>query len=108
MGYLLLLAAIVFEVTGTTCMKLSEGFTKLLPSVLLFAFYMISFTFFVYALKHIQIGVAYAVWAGVGLVLVAIVGIVYFKEPVSMLKVGSIALIVVGVVGLNMSGIHAE
>lgn len=98
-----LAGAIVLEVAGTTSMKLSEGFTKLIPSVLLFVFYAASFVALALALKKIEVSVAYAIWAGVGTALIAAIGILYFRESVTALKLVSILLIVVGVVGLNLS-----
>jgi len=103
-SWLMLVAAIVLEVAGTTSMKLSDGFTRLLPSVLLAVFYLFSLAALTLALKRIDVSIAYAIWAGVGTVLVAIVGVLWFREPVSLLKVGSILLIVAGVVGLHLSG----
>ena len=104
MHWLYLSLAIALEVCGTTCMKLSDGFSKLTPSVLLFVFYTLSFAAFVFALKRIDVSVAYAIWAGLGVLLIATIGILYFKEPVNALKVVSTALIIGGVVGLYSSG----
>lgn len=104
MSWLYLILAILLEVSGTTCLKLSQGFTKTLPSVLLFIFYGFSFTSFSLALKKIDIGVAYAVWSGLGTTLIATVGILWFREPLSALKIISIGLIVIGVIGLRLSG----
>ena len=101
-GWLYLTGAILFEVAGTISMKLSNGFTKLTPSVLLFVFYGISFVALTYALKKIDVSVAYAVWAGVGTALIAGIGCAYFKEPITLLKLASIGLIIIGVVGLNL------
>ena len=95
--------AIVLEVVGTVAMKTSEGFTKPLASVLVVVCYALSLGCLTLALKHIEVSTAYAVWSGVGTVLIATIGILWFKEPVSMLKIGSIALIILGVVGLNLS-----
>ena len=107
MSWLYLILAIFFEVSGTTCMKLSQGFTKLLPSILLFILYGFSFTSFSLALKKLDVSVAYAVWSGLGTTLIALVGIMWFRESVSVLKIISIALIIIGVIGLNISrGIH--
>ncbi len=103
-SWFMLMMAIVFEVTGTTAMKLSDGFTRPLPSILLILFYFLSLAALTLALKRIEVSIAYAVWAGVGTVLVAVIGILWFREPVSLLKVGSILLIVAGVVGLHLSG----
>ena len=104
MSWLLLSLAIVLEVSGTTSMKLSQGFTRPLPSVLLFVCYGLSFTALNFALKHIDVSVAYAIWSGVGTTLITLIGIWWFKEPVTALKLVSIGLIIVGVVGLNAGG----
>ena len=101
--WLLLVSAIALEVAGTTSMKLSQGFTRLVPSVLLFVCYVASFVALTLALKKIEVSVAYAVWAGVGTALVAAIGIVYFREELTALKLVSILFIIVGVVGLNLS-----
>jgi len=105
MQWLYLTLAIVLEVCGTTSMKLSDGFTKLAPSVLIFVFYSLSFVAFVYTLKRIDVSIAYATWAGLGILLIGAVGIVYFKEPATALKLFSMLLIVGGVVGLHSSGV---
>ena len=102
--WLILVGAIVLEVAGTTSMKLSEGFTKLVPSVLIFVFYAASFVAFTFALKKIEVSVAYAVWSGIGTALITLIGIWYFREAATALKFVSILLIIVGVVGLNLSG----
>lgn len=96
--------AIIFEVAGTTNMKLSEGFTKILPSILIFVFYGISFVFLTYALKKIDISVAYVIWSGLGTTLVVLIGVLVFRESMTALKLLSISLVVVGVVGLHLSG----
>lgn len=101
--YFLLLLAIVFEVCGTTCMKLSDGFSKLIPSVLIFIFYAISFFFFTLALKRIDVSIAYAIWAGLGTALITVMGIFWFKEPASALKLISLVVVVAGVIGLHIS-----
>jgi small multidrug resistance pump len=104
MTWLYLTLAILLEVSGTTCMKLSQGFTKLVPSVLLFVFYTLSMGMLTLALKRIDVSVAYAVWSGVGTALIATIGVLWFKEPLTALKLISIGLIIIGVVGLNLSG----
>jgi small multidrug resistance pump len=103
-SWLFLTAAIVLEVCGTTSMKLSDGFSRPLPSVLIFVFYAGSFYFLTLALKRFDVSIAYAVWSGLGTALIATIGIAYFKEPVTLLKLASLALIIVGVVGVNLSG----
>ncbi|MEE9607590.1 MAG: multidrug efflux SMR transporter [Myxococcota bacterium] len=99
-----LFAAIVLEVGGTTAMKLSEGFARPGASLAMFALYGLSFACLAFALKEIDLGLAYAVWAGLGTALVALVGFVYFGESITAPKLASLALIVGGVVGLNLSG----
>ncbi len=105
-AWILLIAAIFLEVAGTTSMKLSVGFTKLIPSIAIFFFYGLSFTALTLSLRDIDLSVAYALWAGLGTALIAIIGVVYFKEPATILKIISVALIVAGVVGLNLQTSH--
>ena len=102
MGWIYLSLAILLEISGTTCMKLSEGFTKTLPSILLFVFYILSFIAMTFSLKTIDVSVAYAVWSGVGTALITIIGFVEFKEPITTVKIVSILLIILGVIGLRM------
>ena len=101
--YLYLLIAIILEVAGTTSMKMSEGFTRIWPSVAMMVFYLLSLGALTLALKRFDMSMAYAIWSGVGTALITIVGIYLFKEPVSFAKIGSIALIIVGVVGLHLT-----
>ena len=101
MHWLYLVGAILLEVAGTTSMKLSDGLTKPLPSILIFVFYAISFVALTLALKKIPISVAYAIWSGVGTALIAVIGILYFKEALSLAKLACIGLVVIGVIGLN-------
>jgi small multidrug resistance pump len=93
--------AILFEVAGTTSMRLSEGFTRFTPSLLIFVFYVISFALNTMVIRVLGLSVVYAVWSGVGTVLTAMIGYLYFKEPATALKLVSTALIVLGVVGLH-------
>ncbi|MEW6447108.1 MAG: multidrug efflux SMR transporter [Bacillota bacterium] len=104
MSWLYLFLAIVFEVSGTTSMKISCGFTRLIPSLLIFLFYGFSLVFLTLALKRIDVGTAYAVWSGMGTALIATVGILWFREPVTASKVAFLGMIVVGVVGLHFAG----
>lgn len=105
MGWFLLALAIVLEVAGTTCMKLSGGFKEMVPSVLVFVFYGFSFTAFIYALKTMDLSLTYAIWAGVGLALIAAIGVLYFKEPVTVPRMIFIGLILIGVIGLSLNGV---
>jgi small multidrug resistance pump len=104
MTWLYLVLAILLEVSGTTCMKLSEGFTRMVPSILLVVFYTLSFGMLTLALKKIDVSVAYAIWSGVGTALIASIGVLWFKEPATAMKLISLGLIIIGVVGLNLSG----
>jgi small multidrug resistance pump len=100
-AWLYLAISIVLEVAGTTSMKLSEGFSRLLPSVLIFVFYGLSFYAFTIALKKIDLSLAYAVWAGSGTALIAVIGIFCFNDAVTPLKLLCLGLVIVGVTGLN-------
>lgn len=101
MEWVFLFAAIVFEVVGTMSMKFAAGFAKLLPSVMVFVCYGVALALVTMALRRIDISVAYTIWSGVGTVLVALIGVFYFGEQMTMLKLGCIALIMVGVAGLR-------
>ncbi|OQW90527.1 MAG: hypothetical protein BWK79_19660 [Beggiatoa sp. IS2] len=103
-SWLYLLLAITLEVTGTIFLKLSEGFTKVLPSVAMLFFYALGLMVLAMALKKIDIGVAYAVWSGLGTALIATIGIFWFQEPLTIIKIISIGLIILGVIGLNVGG----
>ncbi|UCD85724.1 MAG: multidrug efflux SMR transporter [Deltaproteobacteria bacterium] len=104
MCWLFLTLAIILEVSGTTCMKLSHGFTKMLPSILMFLLYGLSLGSLTLALKKIDVSMAYAVWSGLGTALIATVGILWFKEPATALKIVSLGVIIIGVIGLHLSG----
>ena len=100
--YLFLLGAILSEVTGTLALKFSDGFSKLIPSVVVVVAYVLSFFLLSFALKKLGVGTAYAIWSGLGTALVVIVGIFLFKEDASLIKIASVALIIIGVIGLNL------
>ncbi|MBS1947341.1 MAG: multidrug efflux SMR transporter [Bacteroidetes bacterium] len=102
MKWMMLAIGILFEVLGTISMKYAEGFTKLVPSVLVFLFYAISLAALVFVLEKMQVSIAYAIWASAGTALIAVIGIIFFKEPVSMVKVLSISLIILGILGLEL------
>jgi small multidrug resistance pump len=106
MHWLFLVLAIVGEVAGTTCMKLSDGFTKVLPSIGLVVCYALCFGFLTLALKKMDMSLAYAIWAGLGTALITGVGVVLFHEPISSMKIGGVVLIIAGVAALNLSGGH--
>jgi small multidrug resistance pump len=106
MGVVFLAGAIAAEVVGTLFLRSSDGFTKLWPSVGTVVGYGLAFVLLAQALRSIDVGVAYAVWAGVGTALITIIGIVALGEPATALKLAGTALIVVGVVALNLGGAH--
>ncbi|AXG82383.1 DMT family transporter [Streptomyces paludis] len=106
MGYGLLAAAIAAEVAGTTAMKYSEGFTRLWPSVLTVAGYLVAFGLLAQTLKTLSIGTAYAIWAGAGTAVIAVIGMLFLNESASPVKLAGIALVVAGVVVLNLGGAH--
>ena len=103
MSWLYLILAIVLEVAGTTAMKISDGFTKTMPSIAMVVFYLLSLTALTFALKKIDMSVAYAIWAGVGVALITAIGVFYFKEPLTPIKAVSVILIIAGVIGLHLS-----
>jgi small multidrug resistance pump len=102
-AWLVLGCAIIFEVCGTTSMRLSEGLTRLTPSVMIFVFYAVSFLLNTMVTRALGLSVVYAILSGVGTVLTAAIGYLNFREPVTAMKLGSTALIVLGVVGLHSS-----
>ena len=103
MHWIYLFIAIIMEVAGTTSMKLSEGFSKPLPSASIFIFYGFSFTFLTLALKALPVGMTYAIWAASGTALITLVGIVLFGESFNVQKIVSLVLIIIGVAGLHFS-----
>ena len=103
MGWILLTFAIVLEVAGTTNMKLSEGFSNLVPSVLVLFFYALSIIALTFAVNRLDVSVAYVVWSGMGTALVAMIGLWFFRESVTSVKVVALGLIIVGVVMLHFT-----
>lgn len=102
MAYILLALAIVSEVTGSTFLVKSEGFTQLAPSILVVIFYVISFYLLSQVIKTIPLGVAYAIWGGVGIVLTALIGFLMFRQSLDLAALIGIALIIGGVIVMNV------
>jgi small multidrug resistance pump len=100
--WLYLLVAILTEVVGTTLMKVSQGLTRIVPTVMMFVLYGVSFVFMALALKKIEVSTAYAIWSGLGTALIAVIGIAWFRESINLPKLMGLVLIVVGVVLLNL------
>jgi small multidrug resistance pump len=101
MKYLFLGLAIIFEVIGSSFMKASNGFTKWLPSMIVIVAYVTCFYFLSLTLKTIPLGVAYAIWAGLGIVLTTAVSIIIFKQKLDFAAIIGIILITSGVVVMN-------
>ena len=104
LAWIYLSAAIVSEVVGTVFLRFTDGFTRPAPSVLVIVIYAVSLWLTALALKQLEVSLAYAVWAGVGTAAVAVIGMAMLGESVNTLKLASIALVIGGVVGLNLSG----
>jgi small multidrug resistance pump len=103
MGYLLLAVAILAEVSATVSLKLSDGFSKLGPSVIVVAGYAIAFLALAQVLKAgVPIGVAYAIWAAAGVALVAIVGVLFLREPLNPTMIAGLLLVIGGVVLIEL------
>lgn len=104
MAYLYLSLAIIFEVAGTTSMKLSEGFSKPLWIVAIVICYTFSLGSLTLSLRSIDLSTAYAIWSGLGTALIVLLGWVVFRERINLLQGISIAMIIAGVVGLHIFG----
>ena len=102
MGYVYLAIAIVAEVFGTTCMTESRGFTRLLPSILMVVGYAIAFSLLTFALRTIPTGVAYAIWSGVGIVLISLAGWVIYRQLLDLPAMVGMGLIMAGVIVINL------
>ena len=106
MGYLFLGAAIAAEVGATTAMKYSEGFSRLVPTVLTVVGYVVSFVLLAQTLKTVSVGTAYAIWSGIGTAAIATIWLICFGEGMTLTKAAGMALIIIGVVVLNLGGAH--
>lgn len=102
MPWLYLMIAIAAEVVGTSFLRASEGFTKLVPSVMVVIGYGLAFFFLSLTLKDIPVGVGYAIWSGVGVTLIALIGWLGFGEKLDPPAIVGMTLIVAGVVVLNL------
>lgn len=100
---LFLMGAIVFEVTGTTMLNLSNGFTNVTPTIIMFICFGMSFTFLIGALKTIPLSIAYSVWAGLGTAGAGLIGMYVFNEHLSAVNVLGLCVIILGVIVMNIS-----
>jgi small multidrug resistance pump len=101
-NFAILFFAILSEVIATSALKFSEGFTKLIPSVIVVTGYGLSFYLLSLSLKVFPIGIAYAIWSGVGLVLTVVAGMINWKETLDWARVAGIILILAGIVLINV------
>ncbi len=102
-AWILLAVAIAFEVAGTSLLKASDGFTRWGYGAASMACYWICFGFLAAAIKTIPVGVAYAIWSGIGILAITIIGWFWFKQSLNLAQIACIALIAVGAIGLNLS-----
>lgn len=106
MAWLFLAIAIGTEITATTALKYSNGFSKMGPTIIVIAGYSIAFFMLDQALKTMDVGIADAIWAGLGTAIVAAIGIAFLGEPVGTMKIIGIAMVIGGVVALNIGDTH--
>lgn len=106
-AYVFLAAAIFFEIIATSLIKSTAGFTRLWPTLGCLCLYGVAFFLLAQAISRgMQVGVSYALWSALGTTIVVAVGVVFFGEPLSTLKIFGVALVVLGVVALNLAGTH--
>lgn len=103
MAWLLLALTIVLEVAGITLMKMSNGFTHFWPSIGVFLCYGGALAGITLVLQELEVSVTYAIWSGAGTAFTAAIGMALFKEPMTLLKIASLALVVAGIVGLQIA-----
>lgn len=104
MAWILLSIAIVAEVFGTLSLKASDGLSKLWPSLGVLVGYATAFTLMAMSLKKLDVGITYAIWSGVGIIGAAVGGLVFFDQQLSRITILGMAIIVVGVVVMNLGG----
>lgn len=105
-GWVFLAIAILAEIAATTSLRYSNGFTNLVPSIVTVLGYMLAFGMLSQSLRTLDLGVAYAVWAGIGTAVIAVIGIIAFGEPGTLVKTFGLMLIIAGVVMVNLQGAH--
>lgn len=101
---ILFLIAVVLELIGNFIISYTEGFTVLVPSIVCFLIYSASAIFFGFSLKEINLGIAYAVWSGVGIIFLAIVSVAWFHLPLKTADIIGLIMITIGVVGMDLFG----
>lgn len=103
MNWIILFLAGIAEISWAIALKYAEGFTKLLPSVLVLTIGTVSLWLLSVAVKTIPLGTAYAVWTGIGILGTSVIGMLYFQEPITFLKLAFVACILIGIIGLRVS-----
>ncbi|XXF81241.1 multidrug efflux SMR transporter [Myxococcaceae bacterium GXIMD 01537] len=106
MAYVFLLLAIASEVVGTSLLKKTEGFSRLWPTVACLGAYSAAFALLSQAVKKVPVGVAYALWSGLGTAAIVVIGVTFLGESLSAVKVAGVALIIAGVIVINLGGAH--
>ena len=99
--YAVLVVAIVFEVLGTSAMQAAQHFTRVVPTATMVACYAVAFFFLSWSLRYVPVGIAYAVWSGLGIVLISAVGYFVFGQKLDPAAIFGLGLIIAGVVVLN-------
>jgi len=107
-SWLLLAAAIAAEIVGTLALRASDGFSRLVPSILVVVGYAVSFVLLAQLLKTMSVGVVYAIWSAVGIAVIAILGRLLFGDPLPPLAVAGIVVIIIGVGLIQLSGAGAH
>ena len=102
MNFVFLSIAIISEVVGTSALKASESFTKLWPALFSLMAYGVAFYFLALTLKTIPVGIAYAIWSGLGIVLISLVGLFWFRQTLDVPALIGLALIIAGVLVINL------
>ncbi|WP_291413897.1 multidrug efflux SMR transporter [Actinophytocola sp.] len=102
---MLLLLAIALEVAGTSLLKLTEGFTRPWPTAGCLAAYAAAFAILALVVRDVPVGVAYAMWSGLGTAAIVAIGVVFLNESISLTKVAGVLLVIGGVVTLNLGGV---
>ena len=100
--FIFLFLAIMLEVVGTSGLKASEQFSKLLPSVITVVAYVCAFYFLGLTLKTLPVGIAYAIWSGVGIVLISVIGLIFFKQSLDLPAILGLGLFIAGVIVINI------
>jgi quaternary ammonium compound-resistance protein SugE len=103
MAWVILLVSGGLEVVWATAMKASDGFSKFTPTLIMFCTAALGFWLLGYAMRSLPLGTAYAVWVGIGAVGAFVIGVVWFEEELTLLRIGSVSLIVLGIIGLRLS-----